>query len=580
MLKEYFNTLMKVIHLRSIIGYNSLVFALKKTPLIGKLLPDRLYSWIPLKVIYWIFHVIKEVLKLFAGKILGLGIIYLVSLFLKTEYLELDVGEGVSENILYACFVLLFFICYAIGGILVNTNLFRCTTEKEYLVFMLRMNARKLNNTLFAYDLAKLVAGYLIAGIIGAVCGAPFWLWLGIPVIAVFIKLFGAGAQAFSFRSKRKHNRPMKSSSFSLAMRIIAVTVMVPVLFIVIANGYYLPLWCLLIISLILVILGLWGAYQLNAFDPSLHRSALRENTVRAEKDSRSRKSDTTKQFKRIKAQGSVKGDKKGFEYLNALFVRRHRKMLIVKPVVFLLMVLTVTCLILTVFISTYYGRFGLDNTLSMVFHNLFNMVTLKGYEDPLMPLSDDSLMLFFRWVLNHNLLFMIIPVAISDNSFKATQAMYINCDNSLMTFSFFKKRDKIIRLFDIRFRQLIKINILPALSFGLFADFLLFCTGGQEYPCQYLLTLIIPAMISVDYCMMCLALYYLFQPFTTTVNVKSGAYTIARVIIAVFFMMTFWIPVHSGILAAVLAVFTVAFILLMRKLVCKYAPTTWKVKA
>ena len=44
MIKEYKNILFKVIHLRSIIGYNSLVFALKKTPVIGSLIPDKLYS--------------------------------------------------------------------------------------------------------------------------------------------------------------------------------------------------------------------------------------------------------------------------------------------------------------------------------------------------------------------------------------------------------------------------------------------------------------------------------------------------------------------------------------------------------
>ena len=44
MVSEYKNILFKVIHLRSIIGYNSLVFALKKTPVIGNLIPDKPYS--------------------------------------------------------------------------------------------------------------------------------------------------------------------------------------------------------------------------------------------------------------------------------------------------------------------------------------------------------------------------------------------------------------------------------------------------------------------------------------------------------------------------------------------------------
>ena len=54
MLNEFRKTIVKVLHLRSVVGYNSLVFALKKSPLIGKILPDRLYKMTFLKVIYWV----------------------------------------------------------------------------------------------------------------------------------------------------------------------------------------------------------------------------------------------------------------------------------------------------------------------------------------------------------------------------------------------------------------------------------------------------------------------------------------------------------------------------------------------
>ena len=88
MISEYKNILFKVIHLRSIIGYNSLVFALKKTPVIGSLIPDKLYSTTFLKVIYWVFHIIIETFKLFIGKIFGLGIIYLAAFLLSDQYIE------------------------------------------------------------------------------------------------------------------------------------------------------------------------------------------------------------------------------------------------------------------------------------------------------------------------------------------------------------------------------------------------------------------------------------------------------------------------------------------------------------
>ena len=576
---EFRKTLFKVIHLRSIIGYNGLVFALKQTPVIGKILPYRLYSTTFLKIIYWIFHVIKEIFVLFIGKIFGLGVIYLISLFLKTEYMDFDQAAGISESTLFASFALSFFLIYAICGILINTSLFRCTTEKEYLVFMLRMDAKKLDNTLFVYELGKLVIGYLIAGIVALIAGAPFWLWLGIPVLAVFIKLFGAGFQAFIFRIKYKHHKKMHNSTFSLILRMLVALSVIPAIFIIVINGYYVPLKFLLIASLLLILLGIWGLSELKKFDSNLHRRALNDNIVREEIE-QSKTPDKTKEFKRIKTKGSFQSYKKGFEYLNALFVKRHWKMLNIKPVTFVACVLVIMALFIVEFVLSYKEMFGTDNAVHMVFNNLLNMLMFKGYEDSLLPLAEHSPVYFFRNLAENHMLGMIILIEIADESYKATQAMYINCDSSLMTFSFFKQSEKIIKLFDIRLKQIIKLNLGPALVSGLGANLILFYTGGQSYPFQYLITLIIPVLILIINDTTSLALYYLFQPFTTTANVKSGAYLAAKSLLALFTIQIFWIPLNSAILAGALAAFMVLYVLLIRLMVRKFAHKTWKVRA
>ena len=579
MLNDFRKTLTKVIHLRSIIGYNGLVFALKKTPVIGKILPDALYRTTALKVIYWIFHVIKEVFVLFIGKILGLGLIYGASLLLRSAYTEYEMAPGVSGTELFSCFSLFLFLIYALCGMLVNNNYFRCTTEKEYLVFMLRMNAKKLNNTLFIYDLAKLVIGYLIAGIVAIIAGAPFWLWLGIPVLAVCIKLLGAGAQAFIYRVKFKNNKPMKRNTAALLVGLLAGMFAVPAVMVVFINGYYIPVSILLAVSGVLIILGVLGFIELSRFGANLHRKALAANIVRAEVE-RYKEPDTTKQFKKIKAKGTVKGDKKGFDYLNALFVRRHSRILITKTVVFTVIAVLIIGLVIFSFISSYNKSFGTGNCVHMVFSNLLNFILFGKYQDALQPYVEDSAYSFFRYLATTHLLALMIPVSIYDNSFKSTQAFFINCDNSLMTFSFFKQRDKIIKLFDIRLIQLCKFNIVPAIVCGVAVNLVLFYTGGQDYPFQYLLTFVIVAALSVIESVSSLALYYLFQPFTTTVNVKGGAYMAARIILGVIAVHIFWIPVNSLLLAGVLVVFTAVYVFVLRKLVYKKAPKTWKVKA
>ena len=579
MVSEYKNILFKVIHLRSIIGYNSLVFALKKTPVIGNLIPDKLYSTTFLKVIYWIFHVIVEVFKLFIGKIFGLGMIYLAAFLLSDQYIEHEMVQGVSRSAMYGNLGLFIFLLYAFCGILIRVPYFNCTTEKEYLVFMLRMDAKKLNETLIWYDLAKLFIGYVMAGIFAVITGAPFWLWLGIPVLALAVKFLGIGLQILSFRFKSRLHKSLKISAVAYLIRLALVLLAVPFLIVFIANGYFIPMPQMVIITVLTVIAGIWGLTMFLKTDSNLHRRALHDNISKTEVKATSQY-DNTKSFKKIKAKGTVKGDKKGFEYLNALFVKRHWTMLCMKPVIFTIIVAAVMILLSGEFIYGYYSRYGADNCWNMVITNIINFFTFRGFSDALLPVGNDPAFEFFRYVAQSHLLALMIPLSISDNSFKNTQAMFINCDNSLMTFSFFKQREKIIKLFDIRLKQLIKINIGPVVSLGLFADLILFVTGGQSYPGEYLVTILVGFMLSILTSVTWLALYYLFQPFTTSVVAKSGAYRITSIIIYSVASILVWVPLVSYILAPVLLVFTAGYVFFLRNRVYKLAPKTWKIKA
>ncbi|MDY6339664.1 MAG: hypothetical protein SPL61_08525 [Saccharofermentans sp.] len=579
MINEYKDNLFKVIHLRSIIGYNSLVFALKKTPVIGNLIPDKLYSTTFLKVIYWIFHVIVEVFKLFIGKIFGLGMIYLAAFLLSDQYIEHEMVQGVSRSAMYGNLGLFIFLLYAFCGILIRVPYFNCTTEKEYLVFMLRMDAKKLNETLIWYDLAKLFIGYVMAGIFAVITGAPFWLWLGIPVLALAVKFIGIGLQILSFRFKSRLHKSLKISAVAYLIRLALVLLAGPFFIVFVANGYFIPMLQMVIITVLTVIAGIWGLTMFLKTDSNLHRRALHDNISKTEVKATSQY-DNTKSFKKIKAKGTVKGDKKGFEYLNALFVKRHWTMLCMKPVIFTIIVAAVMILFSGEFIYGYYSRYGADNCWNMVITNIINFFTFRGFSDALLPVGNDPAFEFFRYVAQSHLLALMIPLSISDNSFKNTQAMFINCDNSLMTFSFFKQREKIIKLFDIRLKQLIKINIGPVVSLGLFADLILFVTGGQSYPGEYLVTILVGFMLSILTSVTWLALYYLFQPFTTSVVAKSGAYRITSIIIYSVASILVWVPLVSYILAPVLLVFTAGYVFFLRNRVYKLAPKTWKIKA
>ena len=72
---------------------------------------------------------------------------------------------------------------------------------------------------------------------------------------------------------------------------------------------------------------------------------------------------------------------------------------------------------------------------------------------------------------------FVFIMYAINRGT-NFTQALFMNCDHSLLTYSFYKQPSFILRLFQIRLREIMKINAVPALVIGIGLALILFATG------------------------------------------------------------------------------------------------------
>ena len=63
------------------------------------------------------------------------------------------------------------------------------------------------------------------------------------------------------------------------------------------------------------------------------------------------------------------------------------------------------------------------------------------------------------------------------------TQALFMNCDHSLLTYSFYKRPGFVLRLFRIRLREIIKVNAVPALVIGCGLALILYVSGGRTTP-------------------------------------------------------------------------------------------------
>ena len=92
------------------------------------------------------------------------------------------------------------------------------------------------------------------------------------------------------------------------------------------------------------------------------------------------------------------------------------------------------------------------------------------------------------------------------------TNALFMNCDHSLLTYSFYKQPKFVLRLFQIRLWEIMKVNALPALVIGFGLAVILFVSGGTEIPwttCAGSIYLAMSMFFSIHY----LTAYYLLQP-------------------------------------------------------------------
>lgn len=148
----------------------------------------------------------------------------------------------------------------------------------------------------------------------------------------------------------------------------------------------------------------------------------------------------------------SITSRKKGFEYFNELFLRRHRKILWSSSLR-LTALLGILCCGSLVFLL-FWPAFRPDvNQMVMTWLPYFT---------------------FIMYLINRGTNF--------------TRALFMNCDHALLTYSFYKQPKFILKLFKIRLREIMKVNTPPALVISAGLCLILYVSGGTANPLNYLI--------------------------------------------------------------------------------------------
>ena len=174
---------------------------------------------------------------------------------------------------------------------------------------------------------------------------------------------------------------------------------------------------------------------------------------------------------------------------------------------------------------------------------------------------------------------FVFIMYAINRGT-NFTQALFMNCDHSLLTYSFYKQPDFVLRLFQIRLREIMKINAVPALIMGIGLALILFATGGTDNPLNYAVLIVSILCMSIFFSIHYLTIYYLLQPYNAGTELKIGTY---RIVMTVTYAVCFFLmQLRMSILifGIMTIVFCVIYSVVASILVYRFAPKTFRIRA
>lgn len=514
-----------IFSLRNTYRVNSVLYSLKQIPLIKKLLPDQLYGIWGLKIFANVISVLWEIVAVFGGK-------FLYFLFLILLPGSLYPG---SEGEIFLHLLLLL----TIVGACVNTYMFDPAKDKYYAVILMQMDAWRYTMVDYGYSMAKVLVGFLpFAFLAGLEKGLAWWQCLLIPLYVAGAKIIVASRSLCSYEKNGAitNENHLEKWVWILIPLLLVASYGLPVL------GLVVPVGVSSGIMLAVILFGAASARTIIRFSDyrSMYQQILANSMIQMD---RAKTQLGTADQKYITMTKTAADRKRGFEYLNALFIARHQKILWKASEKITLVILGLI-LVMSVVVRVFPQAGEATNRLMLTYLPYF---------------------VFIMYAVNRGTGF--------------TRALFMNCDRSLLTYSFYKQPGPILKLFQIRLREIVKINLLPASVIGAGLVWLLYLSGGTEHWVNYAVLFISIICMSVFFSVHYLTIYYLLQPYNAGTQMKSATYQIvlsATYLVCFAFMQ---VRMPTLLFGGMTIVFCILYSVIACVLVYYLAPRTFRLR-
>ena len=508
---------------------NGIFYYLKRTPIIKRILPSSLLDNKILKLIVTILAYIVTFIKSIINKILYLSILFIFPM--------MEMGNN-SLNIENTITILFF---TTLSGAMTNTKFFNPTTSKYYGVVLLNMDAKKYNLAEYLIYIIELFIGYIVGGFLVFIFNfsksQTILLIMLFPIFTLAIKNIYIAQKLYFYR---KYNKIIKDENQLSKVGYVVWVGLFLIPYILIYLGVSISIEIITTTTILSLIINIWAIREIIKFDD--YRYITKEIYKGVNQITRKQNGESLyKYIYEDKIDMSETSNKNGHKYLNDIFIKRHKKIL-QKPAKRVAVISTILFIIIAYYIN--------------------NNNEVKGLVSE---------------YINYYLTSLPLIMYFTNTGKSVVVYMYKNCDNSLLSYNFYKKSSIILETFRLRLISLVKINMIYTIVIAIGVSMLLYLAqpNTQKYIYIYIILSIISITIffSIHY----LVIYYLLQPYDKELKIKSFSYSLITTItyILCLFINGKSIPVET--FAKTSIIFTLVYIVVSMILVYKFAPKTFK---
>ncbi|SHI82878.1 hypothetical protein SAMN02745163_00813 [Clostridium cavendishii DSM 21758] len=515
---------------------NNIIYILTRIPLIGKKVPIRYYKETNTKIVLGII-----------GEILNLGLEFIKKFMYILCFITFPIIFICKGNMQYkeAVFVYIFLCLNLILGTIIRSSIFLKDDKKAFnMIGLMRCNPREYYLGLVFYrriiDFIFLMLPVIIMNTIG------FKQIVILLVELTAFRLFGEAVRLeinYKFKNIDKFKIYINVISCIVFM---SVAYLIPFSFRIIDVRNVVLSYIMIILAIIVGVLS--TIYLLNY---KHYKEISRNLIIKPSLYNRVDKTDITfsnvklddKGIKKEELNPDLYKDKSGYEYLNAILFKRHKRILL----------------------NPMYIRLGIIGVLFFV-----GLICVVIFKDKMIKF-DEAL------EASSGIMVMIMYGMSTGDRF--CKAMFYNCDVGLLRYAYYRDPKVILSNFTIRLKRLLFLNVIPAVVLCMALSILVILTSNLN-----MIVSLIPLFLSIVtlacfFATYHLFMYYVVQPYALDLTVKSPVFKVVSFIIYIVSYICMKLKATTIYFTIAVILITIIFSVVSTILVYKLAPKTFKLK-